>query len=593
MPGGGWRPDRVVNSMRVLLVDPLDSAESGIWASQRWDRIVDLGQGGAQTYARWAGDFQCPVTPLNSLRNGLADLRRIRDLLDRGRGRLTDKYGVDWWEVLSILWHGELETITLLQRLANELGPKGEVHVSRPGFHFDVLRKLQAPVVAPSGKAETRGPGHYLRLSRKLSAQQIADIFGDKFDPGYQFRGRFARRRQPQSGPVVLLPSAYVNVSRGGLAYANTLTDDTFLLVTTRRSAWIDNLPRNVSAAWLSSYASLTGRTKENAEMLSRWQSLRRELRALPEFDMLDRLGYLDSFSSRLGHGLEIRDAWQNVFEREPVRAVLCLDDSNPYTRIPLFLARDRGVPSIACHHGALDSRYGFKRCYADVLWAKGKMEKDYLVRLCGVPKEKVEMGAPAMPASWSATDHSEGQTFRPYVVFFSEMYEVLGGRAEEFYRDVLPPLADLARGSGRTLVVKLHPAESERDRSNMLQRLLSAEQLAATRMVSGSITPELLAKTWAGVTVLSSVAMECAVHGIPCFLCKWLEYWPYGYVDQFIRFGVGIGLNNPEEIAKIPQYVQEFAPSAEVRQNCWHPVEKQRWREILSSSPRVCTAAR
>ena len=266
------------------------------------------------------------------------------------------------------------------------------------------------------------------------------------------------------------------------------------------------------------------------------------------------------------------------------MQAVLCADDSNPYTRIPLLLARERGLPNFACHHGALDSRYLFKRSYADVIWAKGKMEEDYLVRRCGVPREKVEIGAPALPANWRELEKSNPQTFRPYLLFISEACDVSGGRSEEFYRDILPPLADLALATGRKLIVKLHPVESERERTGLVARILSAEQRTATRIVSGPLTEDLLAKAWFGITILSTVAMECAIRGIPCFLCKWLEFWPYGYVEQFIRFGVGIGLNDPAEIGRIPEYLQQHPVNAEgVRENCWQPAAAGRLRELLS----------
>ena len=83
------------------------------------------------------------------------------------------------------------------------------------------------------------------------------------------------------------------------------------------------------------------------------------------------------------------------MFDREPVQAVLCADDSNPYTHLPLLLAKARSLQTVACHHGALDGRYMLKQTHADMLLAKGAMEEDYLVRVCGVPREKVEVGAP------------------------------------------------------------------------------------------------------------------------------------------------------------------------------------------------------
>ena len=160
-------------------------------------------------------------------------------------------------------------------------------------------------------------------------------------------------------------------------------------------------------------------------------------------------MGILDGFPRWFRHGLEVRDAWQNVLDNEPIQAVLCADDSNPYTRIPLLLAQARGLPNIACHHGALDGRYVFKRSYGDVIWAKGKMEEDYLVRKCGVPQERVEIAAPALPENWNTLDKTNRQDFKPYILFFSEACDVSGGRQEEFYRDILPPLAELSDGGG------------------------------------------------------------------------------------------------------------------------------------------------
>jgi hypothetical protein len=580
--------------MRVLLIDPLDDPEIGPWAAQRWDRVIDLGMGGKNSYERWSQIFRCPVTTMNSLRCGFEDFRQVRRLLDLGCSQLIDEHGLDWWEIMSLLLHGELETLILLQRFAQMVGPGDEVHVSRPGLHANLLQPLlpRVSVFPPRREARKGSLAHYARLSRKLSAPQIIDVFWDKYDAGYQLRGRFSRKRQPSQRPVVLLPTAYVNVSRTGIAYANTFPEENFLLVSTRRSGWVRNLPSNVQAAWLSSHASVRDRGTENADMESRWRSLREKLAATREFEILNQLGYLENFPRWLRHGFEVRDAWRNVLDTEPVQAVLCADDSNPYTRIPLLLAQARGLPSIACHHGALDGRYVFKRSYGDVIWAKGKMEEDYLVRKCGVPQDRVEIAAPALPANWAAVEKSQKQNARPYLIFFSESCEAAGGRQKEFYRDILPPLANLALATGRELIVKLHPAESESERANLLAGILTAKQKSATRLVTGPLTEDLLAKAWFGITILSTVAMECAVRGIPCFLCQWLECWPFGYVEQFIRFGIGIGLNAPGEIEKIPEYLQAHSRHVDERENCWQPPGAGRLRELLDKPAQALVTA-
>jgi hypothetical protein len=585
--------------MKILLIHSEDSPENGPWKKLPWDHIVDLGLGGKNTYERWSRQFRCPVTTLGSLRSGFDDFRRVRDILGLGCGRLIDDHGLDWWEIMSILLTEEVETLILLQRFAQTVGADDEVHVSRPGLHASLLQSILGRRTKVFS-LRCSALGHYVRVVRRLSALQLIDVFCDKCDPGYQFRARVVRRRQRQlSAPRVLLPTAYVNVSRTAIAYANTFPQENFLLVATRRSGWLRDLPPNVAAAWLSSYASVRDRSGEHAEMETRWRSLLTELEGVTEFDTLNRLGYLNAFHQRFRHGLEVRDAWRNALDTEPVEAVLCADDSNPYTRIPLLLARARGLPNIACHHGALDGRYVFKRAYGDVIWAKGKMEEDYLVRRCGVPAARVEIGAPALPAS-SELERSNPSLFRqntsrqnisrhnisqPTILFISEALESTGGRAEEFYRDVLPPLANLALTTGRELVVKLHPQESKSERSSMVVRILSPRQRKVTRVVTGPLTEDILAATWFGITILSTVAMECAIRGIPCFLCSWLESWPYGYVEQFLRFGVGSELKHPAEIRKIPEYLQQHPESASAGENCWQPVARGRLRELLVPS--------
>src|SRR5207244_4178268 len=291
--------------------------------------------------------------------------------------------------------------------------------------------------------------------------------------------------------PVVPLASAYVNVSRKAIAYRKTAPKMDFLLVATRRSGWLAEPSANVAVAKLASYAKYETSTRREYDDLSiQWRHVRTDLESVPEIGMLGRQGLLDSFPKLLRQGLAIREAWRQVFEIEPVKAVLCADDSNPYTRIPLLLARNRGIPTLTCHHGALDGGYLFKQSHADVILAKGRMEEDYLVRVCGVPEEKVELGAPGrLPALNVQRDREQA----PFITFFSEPYEVASARTDEFYRDLLPRLADLALKTGRKFVVKLPPFESHRERERLINRILTAEQQQVANVVSGALSEDLL----------------------------------------------------------------------------------------------------
>src|SRR5579872_2433348 len=433
--------------MKTLLIYSEDELQDEPWASQRWDRVIDLGTTGAECYAEAEATLGSPILRLSDFGKNFQGLLRLRELMAVGVGRLTDSLGLDWWELTAILFHQHLETAFLLRKLVESLSPCDEVHVTRPGFHADALRLVLGSRVQTFSTAVKSREGpveHYARLLRKFPVSQLIEIFWDKADPGYQFRGSLRRRGRQSSNPVVLLPSSYVSISRTALSYAQTMPETRFLLVVTRRSGWIETSSSNVSAAWLSGYASLrdTARKLERRDLVRRWELLRTELNTVPEIRSLDKLGYLRHFPRRISQGLEIRDAWRNVLNQEAVQSVICADDSNPYTHLPLLLAAQRGLPTIACHHGAFDGRYFFKRNHADVLLAKGEMERDYLVRVCEIPGDGVEIGAPALDeAPRVPSNHAQ----KSNILFFSEAYEVGGGRATGFYRDILPWLADLA----------------------------------------------------------------------------------------------------------------------------------------------------
>lgn len=561
--------------MKVLLLHSDDDLSRGPWAHQPWGRVIDLGIAGPTTYDGWSHLFHCPVEPLPKLQ--LEDLRQVRQTLLSKLGPMTDAHGMDWWELISIHYHERLERIFALEKLAEQIGSGDEVFVSRNGFDAQVMQLLLGRPVPPLLAADSS----FKRMRRKfgdaakLGIAQIGQILGDKYDPAYRIRRWTSRNSQSCERPVVLLPTAYVNVSRTALAYAAALANRDFLLVATRQSGWVARPPQNVKAVWLKSYAPEKRSNHEYEYLLGCWRKLHAEFRDCPELSVLSQLGALDCVPSMLRDGLGVRDAWVQVFEREPVTAVLCADDSNISTRLPLLIARSRGLPTIACHHGALDGRYLVKRNHADVILAKGRMEKDYLVRVCGVAEEEVEIGAPPREnfSPWPRQKNA--------IVFFSEPHENAGGRCLELYREVLPGLAEIASASQRQLVIKLHPQESRRERQGLVNAVLTAKQKEAVRIVEGRLSEELLQETWFAVTVVSTTAVECTLRGIPVFLCAWLDYANYRYAEQFIRFGAGARLVSREEIPEIPGRVEAFSPAN--TRDLWQSIEPERLDQLFT----------
>jgi hypothetical protein len=574
--------------LKTLLVHPEDSPCSGPWAGERWDLIVDLGKSSAFTRADWQERLHSPILQLDTLRNGTQDFDSIRQLLQAGRNQLLDEIGLDWWELVSVLIYPELQDAVLLRRLVEQLGAAAELYATRQAWPASAVGLLlQRPLRTFPDAPRSSQFRHYRDVLCRFSIDQLAQIFLDKYDVRYRWRSRFAVKRRGVAGPFVLFPSAYTNVSRVALTYAGMLPEQSFLLVATRRSGTHFDPAPNVICTSLAAYVHGPEPKAEYRELLGKWRTLQQELAQLPEIGLLFRAGVLGSFPNHFRDGLSIRDAWRNVLSEERITAVMCGDDSNIYTRLPVLLARQQGITTLDFHHGALDGRFLMKQLSSDLYLAKGEMERDYLLRLCRLPAERVMLAGPPLPRSVPAGER--GKDGGSLVLFFSEPYEALGGRTEDTYRELLPPLAKLARKFGRKLMVKLHPFESRTERVALIRKVLPAEDSALVDVVGGPFTPELVARAWFAVTVESTVVIDCSLLGVPCFLCEWLHHSPYGYTRQYARFGVGRILNSPAQLNEVPRMLAEPATRFS-EESLLKPMDPEWLRRILATGAGAAT---
>jgi hypothetical protein len=547
--------------MRVLLLQPEDSPERGPWSRRRWDLIVDLGKSSPCSQERWSRQCGCSVLRADFSRQGIADVKHVREIFSAGRGRLIDEEGIDWWDLLSLLVVPYALTLPTLLSVAEEISPSAELWATRPGGSAGIIsivlgRSLQT--FEPSGLARSAARAmHYAGLVRRFSAAQFTEIFLDKYDSGYQWRSRFAARGPSCAKAVVLLPSAYANVSRMAAAYARLLPDQLFLMVATRQSAKQFVAPANVRVRDLAAYAKADSASAEVASMTERWMKLRAELCESTELRVLSEAGFLDSFPGWIRDGLSARNAWREVLEREPLCAVLCGDDSNRYTRLPVLLAARRKIRTVDFHHGALDGRYALKELPCDLYLAKNEMERAYLLRVCGLPAEKVVIGAPPMGDVSSPIEPD--RALQTSAILFSEPYELGDMRAEEVYRELLPPLCRLARKSGHGVVLKLHPFESRSQRRGIVRDILAPEDRNLVSVVEGPLTAELMARAWFGITIESTTVLDCSRNNICCFLCGWLSLSPYEYAQQYARFGIGAVLEDAQQLPEIPRRLEDF----------------------------------
>ncbi len=547
--------------MRVLLVQPEDSPERGPWAGQRWDLIVDLGKSSPSSGERWARHYGCPVLRTDCFRHGIADAKRVREVFSTARGRLIDSEGIDWWDLMSVSVVPSALTLVALSAVAGEISRSAELWATRRGGDAGMLAILLNRSVHSFGdRGLARSTARAIHLGgvfRRFSVAQIKEIFLDKYDSGYRWRSRFAKRQQSSAEPVVLLPSAYENVSRMAGAYARLLPKQNFLMVATRRSAKRFERPPNIQIRDLAAYAKAGPPTAEIASMIGHWMKLKADLQSSPELQILMRAGVLASIPGWIRDGISARDAWRCVLEHETVSGVLCGDDSNLYTRLPVLLAARRGTPTVDFHHGAFDGMYVLKELPCDRYLAKNEMERDYLLTVCGLPAERVVMGAPSSGNVCSVKETPAPQ--RTAIIFFSEPYEAAGMRTYEVYRELLPPLCRLARESGHGVIIKLHPFESLSPCRKILRDILTPEDLKLVRVADGPLTGELLAQAWFGITVESTTVIDCLQNVVPCFVCSWLAHSPYEYVQQYARFGIGELLQDAGQLLEIPGRLADF----------------------------------
>lgn len=524
---------------------------------------------------------------LYDFQEALEIFRRVNELIDIGRNQLIDSHGLDWWEMHAATNYQLLQSSYLLARLCEHLKTRcTELAASRPSLETHILgRALGRTVtsfssrVAPQRKLRSR-----IERFRRLTSAQILEIAFDKWDSSYQYRRWWSRHgRAGASEPMVLLPSPYLNVSRTILAYASLLPQKKFLLAATRNNGKWNHAPGNVLQTSLAAYAVPAKRSHAEAKsLIEAWHRLyEHSLTKVTELQWALEAGFLHHFPSTLASGLGVRDAWRCLLEKEPIEGVLCGDDLNVYIRIPLFLAKQMGLGAIYCAHGALDAGLLFKKGYADVYLCKGEMEKDYMVRFCGVPEGQVVIGAPKTEMT-SGPDGPKSSR-RDSIVFFSQPYELYNGRAQEAYREILPRLCSLAHKHGRKVIVKLHPFESRHDRNRLIQAVLPESQRSLAEISSCRFASELFDQAWFGISVNSSVALECTVEKIPFFNCSWLEPKDSGYAQHLGRFGAGRLLSSPEEIDRIPEWISQFEFKDELLRALYKQIDSRTLDRVLS----------
>ena len=566
--------------MKILLLHPGDTFAHE-YSNHQWDLVVDLGRAPRGTYEDWREQAGCPVISIYDYAAEIDDLYYLRQLLQLGIGRVVDQCGIDWWDVFSLEIASRIQRAVLIERLSKHLPLNCDLYSTRADPVATALQRLLGGKVTCLG-SRMQSVGRRLRRQYEtffqLGRAELLQLCEDKFDADHAIRRRFGGRGPKSGQPVVLLPSAYVNVTRTALAYAELLPHQQFMLVVARRNGYPRFAPPNVTVASLTPYFGAIDK-HELTSLRESWERLKTWLigRAT-EFKTAELVGCFASGYAPFQWGLALRDAWLRVFAFQRVTSCLSADDSNPNTRIPLILAKNRGIPTLACHHGALDFRMAIKVNHADAYLAKSEIELDYLKRFCHFPPQKIAVAAPPL----STLRRTISRSTR-WLVFFTEPYHGYGWRTDEVYRDLLPRLFSLAQNCGLRLVFKLHPFESIKRHREILRRLIP-KNASKIDVLAGPPTEQLWNNTRLALTVQSSTALECTALGIPVFLCAWLRDSYSGYVQQYARFGAGHVLESPEQIADIPQVLEKREKSSHQRASST-AIDSRDFAQLLSGA--------
>src|SRR5207245_8186827 len=127
-------------------------------------------------------------------REGVEDLKLVRETLSAGQGRLVDEEGIDWWNLTALLIAPQVEAMLTWRRVAAQIPARADLWATRAGWPGNAIAFLLGGEVQTfSGSVATRlarRVGHYGGVFHRFSAAQVEEIFLDKYDRGYEWRSR-------------------------------------------------------------------------------------------------------------------------------------------------------------------------------------------------------------------------------------------------------------------------------------------------------------------------------------------------------------------------------------------------------------------
>ena len=275
--------------MQALLLHPDDDFH-GSWTRQHWHSVIDLGRAPKSFYDERSAALGCPVFSIFDLAVEVEDLQVWRHLLQTRHGTGCGPVRHRLVGRDQCVAAAGIAGCPARASLAEKLKGFSTLAASRPSLTAEALRvQLGIPLqVLHRGLRKRLVHGVLRRGSAmaNLSFEQLRQVVYDKYDPHYRWRRKLAPARLSKVGsePVVLLPSAYSNVTKTAFSYAAILPEQKFLLVLARESGAVSPAPVNVQPVHLAGFAAKDCDREELKNLEGRWQQMEQSLREHPAF---------------------------------------------------------------------------------------------------------------------------------------------------------------------------------------------------------------------------------------------------------------------------------------------------------------------
>ena len=241
---------------------------------------------------------------------------------------------------------------------------------------------------------------------------------------------------------------------------------------------------------------------------------------SLEESDSRIRKRFIESgwFPFACRRLLPLAILYTRVLERwiETVRPNVMIFGNAVFEGYLIHKARKRGIPTVLLQHGILGDYYQVATYPMDHLIVRGRFYCDFISE---ENKKKSIILNPPEPVIDSSGP-------RDCILFLT------GYNLHEYWThpeniaEILKTLVRSAHRLGRRLIVRVHPAESVRRYSQIVEKLLRSENLhAEVEYSQGGTLDSLMARSKVAVLFYSTVLLDCLRYGVPIISFAWSDY--------------------------------------------------------------------